>query len=359
MRVGVFNTAFIGDVVLSSLLIEGLKQSGHDVFLFTRSPSDLIFKTDKRISKVHLIEKGKGFKKISSIVNNAKLIESENLDVLLVPHRSATSALIAYFSKVKKRISYNVSALKFLYTQTVPYLKDTHECLRSLEVAPEMIIDLKTKDKLLKIAKPILFPTENLDSFKKLFPDFLNITDSPFFIVSPGSVWETKKYPAESFAIACLELLKLNKKLRCVVCGGNNDSDSVNELMLYVQKNSYFGNRFYNTCGKIPIYELVNLSAKASFVIANDSAPTHIASAVDTPTITIFGPTSWHFGFAPTASRSAILYYKDENGQTLPCHPCSIHGLRKCPKQHFKCMRDLQPGSLVQSVTQLIPELFT
>ena len=72
-------------------------------------------------------------------------------------------------------------------------------------------------------------------------------------------------------------------------------------------------------------------NAKMNYV--NDSAPMHIASAMNAPTTAIFCSTIPAFGFGPLSDNSKIV----ETLEKLDCRPCGIHGYSACPKGHFKC----------------------
>jgi heptosyltransferase-2 len=78
------------------------------------------------------------------------------------------------------------------------------------------------------------------------------------------------------------------------------------------------------------------LIRRARLLVTNDSAPQHLASAVGTPTLTVFGPTVEGFGFGPLAPGSAAIGH-----DAMPCRPCDRHGPLRCPLGHFRCMLDL------------------
>jgi heptosyltransferase-2 len=91
------------------------------------------------------------------------------------------------------------------------------------------------------------------------------------------------------------------------------------------------------------------IMSKAKIVIANDSAPGHLAAAVNTPVVSIFGPTVPEFGFAPFSDKAIVV----DIGE-LECRPCSKHGDNVCPRKHFKCMRELKPETVVDAVEKLL-----
>jgi heptosyltransferase-2 len=100
--------------------------------------------------------------------------------------------------------------------------------------------------------------------------------------------------------------------------------------------------------GRLSLLGSAELIGRAAALVTNDSAPLHLASAMNTPTVALFGPTVPAFGFGPLASRNAV-----GGIDSLACRPCHRHGPRRCPLGHWRCMRDLSPehvAALVESV---------
>lgn len=357
MRVGIFHTAFLGDIALCGLLIDALYKENHEIYLITRKLATLLYKSDYRIKGYIVADKKKGFEKIKSVFSIANQIKDLKLDALLVPHKSVTSGFCSYLTGVPKRISYVDASLKSAYTELRPFDKKKHECLRCLDIAPEWLVSKNAYQEAVKLGRPVLIPGRNLPKFLEFNPVYFD-NHLPFFIVSPGSVWATKKYPALYFAKAIFSILNKNKVLQCIISGTLQDRNDIDEILNFFSTFPDLSSRIIDTSPYLPLDEFVTLTSKASFVIANDSSPIHIASSSNVPVVGIFGPTSWKFGFYPTSEKSIILNYKDESGNTLPCHPCTPHGSQECPKKHFRCMRDLSPDLLVESVGKLLPHLF-
>ncbi|MFN4957421.1 MAG: glycosyltransferase family 9 protein [Cyclobacteriaceae bacterium] len=78
----------------------------------------------------------------------------------------------------------------------------------------------------------------------------------------------------------------------------------------------------------------------------NDSAPMHLASAVDAPVTAIYCSTLPSFGFGPLSSKSSVV----ETHEKLDCRPCGLHGRRQCPKGHFKCSSGIQVDQLLETI---------
>ena len=85
--------------------------------------------------------------------------------------------------------------------------------------------------------------------------------------------------------------------------------------------------------------------------ITNDSGPMHIATAFNVPTLAIFGPTTRELGFFPYGRGHRVLEVKG-----LPCRPCALHGGRKCPQGHFKCMRLITVDDVFNNAKEMLQE---
>jgi heptosyltransferase-2 len=101
------------------------------------------------------------------------------------------------------------------------------------------------------------------------------------------------------------------------------------------------GGATIDATGALSLLATAELIGRCTVVVTNDSAPQHLASAMGTPTVTLFGPTVPAFGFGPLAPHHATA-----GVATLPCRPCDRHGPMRCPLGHWRCMRDLTAGEV-------------
>jgi heptosyltransferase-2 len=101
--------------------------------------------------------------------------------------------------------------------------------------------------------------------------------------------------------------------------------------------------------GELPLRASAALLERAALLVTNDSAPLHLASAVGTPVVAIFGPTVPGFGFGPRGPRDRIVEHP-----ALSCRPCSSHGPRVCPLLHHKCMQEVAVERVVEAVMAVV-----
>ena len=137
---------------------------------------------------------------------------------------------------------------------------------------------------------------------------------------------------------------RLAERAGIVVVGGPDDAGLASEITAAVARS---GGHAVSGCGRLTVRQSVEAIRRAAVLVTNDSAPLHLAQAVETPTVAIFGSTAPGFGFGPRGPRDQVV---ELHG--LPCRPCSAHGPPNCPLGHHLCMKSLT----VQHVLQAIEE---
>lgn len=159
-----------------------------------------------------------------------------------------------------------------------------------------------------------------------------------FVAIAPGAKWANKRWPPEHFARAAEGLIERGHSV--VLAGGPPDRDVVERLRATLKA---------PLAADLTSLSLPGLAAalsRASLLIANDSGPVHLATAVGTPVLALFGPTSPLRWGPPLPSRSLSL--------ELACSPCSNHGEALCPLGHHRCLRELAPAHVVTAAEELL-----
>jgi heptosyltransferase-2 len=129
---------------------------------------------------------------------------------------------------------------------------------------------------------------------------------------------------------------KINETL-----GGDGDQ----ETGKYLERQ----NSVYNLTGKLSLLETAYILKKGMALVSNDTGLMHMATAVKTPVLAIFGSTVREFGFFPFRSQSFVI----ENNE-LNCRPCTHIGRKKCPKSHFKCMVDISTEQVFETLKSFL-----
>lgn len=160
--------------------------------------------------------------------------------------------------------------------------------------------------------------------------------------LAPGAVWRNKQWGREKFAETGRRLLETSRFQGLVILGSAEESTLCREIA------DGAGEKALNLAGSADFKLAGAVMRKCSLFIGNDSGLAHLAAAVGTPSIVIFGPTVEEFGFFPFRRRSAVVQ-KD-----LPCRPCSHLGGDVCPEKHFRCLEDIDVEEIVSAIDKLM-----
>ena len=164
--------------------------------------------------------------------------------------------------------------------------------------------------------------------------------NEPIFGLAPGAGFYTKRWPLKKFE-NLIDLVRQQYKMQVVVFGGEEDIAIGSEL----KKNK----NVINLCGELSLLETAYLISKGKVLVSNDTGLMHMATAVKTPVLAIFGSTVRELGFFPYRSVSNVV----EN-INLTCRPCSHIGRNECPKDHFRCMEDISSEQVYKELVKFL-----
>ncbi|MBA3319274.1 MAG: glycosyltransferase family 9 protein [Gemmatimonadales bacterium] len=242
-----------------------------------------------------------------------------------LPHRSWRSAALALLARVPERTGFADSPAAITYTTRVPRAQAGHEVERllalagsSARTAPPVSLGLTVEDEA---------AADRWLADRGIAPGFTAI--------APGSIWGTKRWPHYPALVAALESA-------VVVVGGDGDAALAEEVVAAAP------DRVWSAAGELSLRTSAALIRRARVLVTNDSAPLHLATAVGTPLVAIFGPTVPEQGFGPRGAGDLTLGHPG-----LACRPCSDHGPRVCPLGHHRCMRELPVETVVEATAMV------
>jgi heptosyltransferase II len=158
--------------------------------------------------------------------------------------------------------------------------------------------------------------------------------DGPIVSLAPGAAHATKRWPLDHWYQLVGELVANGVGVALV--GGPGDATMANSLADRPGVAS--------AAGRLGLQASAALLRRSAVVVSGDTGVMHLATAVGTPAVALFGPTVKAFGFAPYSERSAVLELE------LACRPCSAHGGRRCPLGHHRCMIDIGPRLVYETM---------
>jgi heptosyltransferase II len=323
----VIQTAFLGDVILTTPLLSVLAERHGPVDVVTTPAAASLLDLHPAVRDVVRYDKhgvGRGWKPFRRLGRELRV---RGYDRVYLPHKSLRSALLALWSGAKERVGFADSSAALTYTSRVPRPRDGHEVERLLALA-----GVKRGD----VVPPVslgLAPTDLAAADAWLASQGIG---ADFVAIAPGSVWGTKRWPYYAELAAGLERT-------AVIVGGAEDIQLADAIVEAAR------GRAVSAAGALSLRGSAALIRRAAVLVTNDSAPLHLATAVGTPVVAVFGPTVPEFGFGPRRTGDIVLG-RDE----LPCRPCSTHGPQTCPLGHHRCMRDLSAGEVAAALARII-----
>jgi len=310
----IIQTAFTGDVILATAVAEKLHAYFPEaaIHFVLRKGNEGLLAKHPFISKVYVWDKKYG--KYAGLLNIAKKLRAEKYDRVINLQRFASSGILTALSGGKEKIGFDKNPLSFLFTKALPHKLDgRHEVERNLELVSDIT------DSVLQ--RPVLYPTQ------ADFEIVATIIAKPYVVFAPASVWFTKQLPKEQW-------IKLGKQLAAkysiALIGGPGDVGLCNEIQATLGTGIVLA-------GKLSYLASAALIKGAVMNYVNDSAPLHMASAVNAPVIAFFCSTVPKFGFYPLSDQTKIVEIYEE----LACRPCGLHGYKACPQGHFRCAKDI------------------
>jgi lipopolysaccharide heptosyltransferase II len=319
----VIQTAFIGDVVLATALIEKLHAHYPDarIDFLLRKGNEPLLTGHPFLHEVLIWNKREHKQK--NLLNLIRTIRRTKYDTVINVQRFAATGLLTAFSKAKQTIGFDKNPLSFLFTKKIPHIVDNrHEIERN-----QTLIAAFTDD---KPARPRLYPSQADEEKVKPYKT------KPYITVSPASVWFTKQYPKEKWSAF---LQQLPEEYAIYLLGAPNDKELCEEIKAARPK-------AVNLSGMLSFLQSAALMKDAALNYVNDSAPMHFASAVNAPVTAVYCSTIPAFGFGPLSDKSYIV----EIQQPLDCRPCGLHGYKACPRGHFNCAYKIEDAQLLQTL---------
>lgn len=322
-KILVIQTASLGDVILATSMLETIHaiDPQASIDLLVRDGFQALFEPHPFIHQVIVWDKKN--RKYKNLLRLIRAARKERYDAVFNIQRFASMALFTVFSKAKHTSGFCSHFLSRFFSATVKHKLDgRHETERNADLLESVFG--KTMP-----SRPRLYPD----------PDFLPAEyaiSGNYVLLSPGSLWFTKQMAKEKW----VELCRLIPSDYTVVFTGNKAEISLCQSI--IDESGRFEAK--NLAGQLDLRALIRVASGASFIYANDSAMTHIASALNKPVATFFCSTVPSFGFSPLSDQHFIF----EPDEILECRPCGIHGHKECPAKHFKCGKYFSISKIIE-----------
>jgi ADP-heptose:LPS heptosyltransferase len=313
----VIQTAFIGDAILASSLVEKLHHAlpSAKISILVRKGNEGIYKDHPYLHEVLVWNKTS--QKLRNLFRLIFEIRKRKFDCVINGHRYSSSGVLTAFSGARHTAGFKENPLSFAFDFTARHRigDGRHET--------ERLQSLVTDFTGTEMFRPRLYPSPEAEKAVSSY-----VARGAYVCMAPASVWFTKQLPEEKWIGLCR---KIPHDVSIFFIGAPSDYEFCNRI------GSASGHpRVEILAGRLSLAEAAALISRAAMNYVNDSAPLHLASAVNAPVTAFFCSTVPRFGFGPLSDRSQVIGVDE-----LPCRPCGLHGYRACPLRHFRCGHDM------------------
>jgi len=334
-RIGIWQTAFLGDAVLTLPLLQNLSRAFPQARMtyFVRKGLGPLFKSTPGLEVQEIDKYGQDSGPLG-LGRTLATIRRQGFDLWVSPHASFRSAVISALCGASTRIGYdspwyNRAAYTHTTSRRFAELEEIERILQllspinvpALETWPELNLDPRARETAGR------FWTENITV--------------PVLGVHPGSTWATKKWPGTYFA-KVIDMVHDTLGMQVMLFAGPGEEQAAREIKNLVRRPDLL----LDLSGQLDLAGLAAFLERLDCYLCNDSGPMHLAWTQKTPVVAIFGPTTRSLGFFPRGEHSTVLE------TDLDCRPCGLHGGRSCPQGHHRCMLDISPQNVLEAIRE-------
>src|SRR6266852_551591 len=322
----VVQTSFLGDVVLTTPLVSALRRrlAPRRLALLVRPDAVPLVAGHPDVDQVLVDDKRGADRGALGWLRTARRLRAERFEVAVSPHRSLRTALVLAAARIPRRVGFSESRGARLFHERVPRDRGRHDVERNLALLAAFGGDAEEPPALHVPVAP-----EAARRAASLVPP----GPGPLVGVAPGSVWATKRWTAEGFAAVIAALAA--DGARCVLLGAPGEAALAREI------DRRAGGGATVLAGRTDLATMVAVVDRLALLVANDSAPMHIACARGVPVIAVFCATTPALGYGPWGPRAVVVE------ADLACRPCARHGGRRCPRGTEDCMRLVAPETVL------------
>ena len=325
----IIQTAFIGDVVLATGLIEKLHAHFPEATIdfMVRKGNEGLLTGHPLLREVLVWDKKQN--KNKNLWKMLRRIRKKRYDKVINVQRFAATGLLTAFSGAKEKIGFDKNPFSFLFTKKIPHVIATSDAPKHEIERNNDLVKVFTND---TVMRPKLYPSS--EDYNAVKP----YQSQPYICIAPASVWFTKQYPPEKWINF---IKKIPASLMVYLIGAPSDIELCETIQVAVQSQN-----IVNLAGKLSFLQSAALLKGAVMNYVNDSAPMHFASAMNAPTTAVYCSTLPSFGFGPLSDVKFIV----EKLEPLYCRPCGLHGRAACPEGHFKCAYEITDEQLLRTL---------
>ncbi len=341
MNVLLVQTGFLGDVILSSAVIENLRRvtKADSLTVLTTPAARELVEHDPNVDELLVFDKRRSQSGAGGLLKMARELRRRRFDIGVSLHKSLRSSLLLRLAGIPTRYGFCEAAASFLYTRCATRKEYQHDVIRNLAILKCFNLDPFSVDASLRLYTSEAADARAESELRRIDPEGRGVIG-----LAPGSVWATKQWTADGFAAVARSFLQQGMKV--LLIGGGSDAAIAKEIEQLVQAEG-----LSNLVGSLSLGESAAVVAKLKLLVTNDSAPLHMASAKGTPVVAVFCATVPEFGYGPWQ-----VPHECVGVEGLSCRPCGRHGGMSCPTGTHACQLQLGAATVLAAARRVLGE---
>ncbi|MFZ6016537.1 MAG: lipopolysaccharide heptosyltransferase II [Nitrospirota bacterium] len=348
---------WIGDAVMTLPALRVLRKAMPEtkITLLVKPWVAPIFEKDPNIDEIIIY--GDEYKGIIGKIKLSRVLNKKDFCSAILFQNAFDAALITFLGGIKERVGYNRDSRGFLLTKAVPLPENkAHQIyyylnlLKEIEINPVDIINRVNAE----YSEPYIYLTldERLHARK-----ILSGMKRPIIGINPGAAYgSAKRWFPEKFAEVAKRFIK-DTNGSVVIFGGKNEVDVAQEIEIRMirsweyknfstsQPHNFLTSHLLNLAGRTSLRELIAIISECDVFVTNDSGPMHIAYAVRTPLVAIFGSTDPELT-GPIEGGNVVIK------ADVDCAPCFE---RTC-KSDMRCMYGITSDDVYYGIKKILPD---
>ena len=337
-------TKNIGDAIILTASIAALPTSYGFVDVLCLPHSEAIFRMNKRVRHVFVIPRDKiGLNKISAYLKLFKRLFKERYDLLAHFSVDWRGAVLARLIHVETSVSRQTDRRGYFWHQSFNFLAPTLDHERPMA---EQDVDLLRSVNLYKKSVAPAYKLDISDLQKNKVNAWLKKHDihskNELVVIHASSRWNFKEIPMASWAKIVDELKSKNIE---VVISGSHDDLKTNEMIFDLCESKPVLTKDFSLIDTAALYERANL------ILTIDSMSTHLASAVKTPVVSIFGPTN-EKNWGPWKGKYKVIGLSAKDNEMFACRPCGMDGCEG--SKISQCLVQMDPQKVVREAMAML-----
>jgi lipopolysaccharide heptosyltransferase II len=321
----------MGDTLLMTPLIRALRLRHPEarITVVTREVYAPLFRNNPRVSEVIGWSPGGALRELGRQLRAARF--THRLDL----HGSLRSLALRWqvggrwtsYPKHRTARTVLIRSKRDVYRDRRPVAERYFDAARTLDVTPDAG------------SLELFLPRGTLEAAEQFLGERGVGTRRQLLALAPGASHFTKRWPTHHWVALARRLVDSGNDV--LVVGGAAEREAADEIA------AAGGSAAVSSAGEFDPTGTAALLKRARALVSGDTGAMHLATAVGTPVVALFGPTVEAFGFFPYHAKATVLQ------RPLECRPCSAQGGAACPLKHHRCLQDLMPEEVLEALRKL------